>query len=101
MKLYRAIFWHNNADYCEWERWFYKASVWYNSKELAEKHLEELHKYKQYLLEDVYKKAYADGIFKYEEPFIDEMDINTELVPFELEHNDEHIWYNFNGKHYI
>lgn len=100
MKLYRAIFWHNNGDYCEWERWYYKASVWYNSKELAEKHLEELHKYKRYLLEDVYKKAYADG-FKYREPRIEEIDVSTELVPFELEHSNKHLWDNFNGKRYI
>ena len=101
MKLYRAIFCHNNGDTCEWERWLYKASVWYNSKELAEKHLEELHKYKRYLLDDVYKDDYAYGTFKYKEPFIDEMDISTELVPFELEHNDKHVWENFNGERYI
>ena len=36
MKIYRAIFHYNNADTCEWENWYYKASVWYNTRELAE-----------------------------------------------------------------
>lgn len=101
MKLYRAIFSHNNGDTCEWERWYDKASVWYNSKELAQKHLNELNAYKHYLLDDFMKWSQERGTFKYRGPRIEEINISTEFVPFELEHNEEHVWSNFNGKRYI
>lgn len=49
MKIYRAVLQYNNSDTCEWKRWYTKSSVWYNSKELAEKHLPELNKYLDHL----------------------------------------------------
>lgn len=91
MKIYRAVFNYNNADYCEWERWYAKRSKWYSRKELAESHLDELHQFKDWL-KDYFKEL--NEIFKYEEPFIEEVEISEELVPFKIEHNEDYVYNN-------
>lgn len=86
MKIYRAILQYNNADTCEWERWYTKSSVWYTSKELAEKHLPELNKYLEHL--KVYFKDYIDT-FEYKKPFIEEQEIHSEPVEMNIDYNKE------------
>lgn len=86
MKIYRAIFYYNNADTCEWENWYYKASVWYNTRELAEAHLDELNKFKDFLINE-YFKEYKD-IFRYKEPYIQEEEIHESFVDLNIDYND-------------
>lgn len=73
MKIYRAIFWHNNADTCEWENWYHKASDWYSRRDIAEAHLNKLNQFKDYLINN-YFKEYKD-IFRYHDPYIEEKEV--------------------------
>lgn len=86
MKIYRAVLQYNNADTCEWERWYTKSSVWYTSKDLAEKNLPELNKYLDHLKE--YFKQYIE-MFKYRKPFIEEQEIHSEFVEMNIDYNKE------------
>lgn len=86
MKIYRAVFNYNNADTCEWENWYAKRSVWYSRKELAEQHLEDLNKFKDYLKNE-YFKDYQE-CFKCYEPWIEEQEVNENFVPLEIDYKD-------------
>jgi hypothetical protein len=86
MKIYRAVLEYNNAYTCEWERWYTKVSVWYTTRDLAEKHLSELNKYLDHL--KVYFKEYI-GMFKYNKPFIEEREVHSEYVEMNIDYNKE------------
>ena len=86
MKLYRATFVYNNDDSCEWEQWYRKSSLFYTTKEHAEKHLEELNKYKNFVV-NYFKNGY--GCFKYKEPFIEELEVHDDFVPLVLDYTNE------------
>lgn len=87
MKIYRAVLRYNNADTCEWENWYTKASAWYTSKDLAEKHLPELNKYLDHLKE--YFKEWIE-LFKYEKPFIEEQEVHSDFVEMNIDYNKEY-----------
>ena len=86
MKVYRAVLRYNNADTCEWENWYTKASVWYTSRDLAEKHLPELNKYLDHL--KMYFKEWIE-LFKYEKPFIEKQEVHSEHVEMNIDYNKE------------
>ena len=85
MKIYRAVFQYNNGDSCEWERWYNKRSVWYSRRDLAEQHLPEFNKFKEYLLND---KNLTEYNFKYREPYIEEQNIYENFAPTNLDYKD-------------
>lgn len=94
MKIYRAVFQYNNCDYCEWERWYTKSSVWYSNREFAERHLDELNRFRDWLRDDYFKKYTDIDSFKYKDPYIETVEVKDKFVPFEIElsmdsvHND-------------
>lgn len=81
MKIYRALIKFNNGDYDEWERWYTEASPWYNSRELAEKHIEKLNQFRDYFL----NKHVADMGYECLLPEIEEQEVATEFVPITFE----------------
>ena len=87
MKIYRAVLRYNNADTCEWERWYTRASVWYGIRNLAEIHLEELNRYLEHLKTNVFAN-YIDE-FKYKNPFIEVAEIHDEVVPMDIKFDNE------------
>lgn len=86
MKIYRAVFTYNNADTCEWEDWYKLHSTWYSKKCLAEKHLHEFEKYKDYLKNDYYKQR--EEYFLYEEPHIETIEVKDNFVPIEIDYEN-------------
>lgn len=62
-------------------------------KEHAEKHLEELNKYKNFVV-DNFKDGY--GCFKYKEPFIEELEVHDDFVPLTLDYTVDGIYENYN-----
>lgn len=90
MTIYRAIFRYNNADTCEWERWYYKCSVWYTNRENAEKHLDELNSFRDWLRDEWFKK-YGD-MFRCETPCIESIEVSDDFVPFEISHSEDNVY---------
>lgn len=87
MEIYRAVLKYNNADTCEWEDWYTRASVWYSSRDLAEQHLPLLNDYLKHLKENVFNERI--DIFHYREPYIETATVNKELVPMNIKFDDE------------
>lgn len=86
MKIYRAVLQYNNADTCEWERWYTRSSVWYSSRVPAEKNLRELKSYLKHLRNNVFTD---DTLFKFKKPYIEEQEIHDNVVPMNIPHDDE------------
>jgi hypothetical protein len=85
MKIYRAVFSYNNNDSCEWERWYTEASVWYSNRALAEQHIPQLKKFRDYLL-DYYKDGYN---FKCSNVEIEEQEIAEEFKPLHIKFDEQ------------
>lgn len=85
MKIYRAILCYNNADTCEWERWYTETSKWYSDKVNAEKNLPELEELLKYLKDNVYNHQLE--LFKFEGPYIEEAEIQDNFVPLNINYN--------------
>lgn len=87
MKIYRAILRENNGDILEYEKWFCHKSKWYVSKELAEKHLDELSAYAEK------RKAEAKEInnwhYRGGKPFVEEVDVYDDLHEIMFENTEE------------
>ena len=88
MKIYRAVLQYNNADTCEWERWYTRSSVWYSSRVLAEENLPELESYLQHLKDNVFSQYDYPELFKYKEPYIEEVEIQDEFIPMNIPHDN-------------
>ena len=88
MKIYRAVLQYNNADTCEWERWYKRSSVWYSSRALAEENLSELKSYLQHLKYNVFSQHDYPELFKYKEPYIEEREIHDNVVPMNIPHDN-------------
>lgn len=84
MKIYRAVFEYNNADSCEWERWYSEKSPWYIDKSLAEQH-PQLREFKDYIS----KHYRGDSRFKCRDIEIEEKEIEEKYEPLKLEFLDE------------
>jgi hypothetical protein len=77
---YKATIRYNNGDYCEWTEWYEKSSVWYSKRELAEKHLPELEKFRKEMLEyALTQDASYQTFFKITEPTIETIGICDEF----------------------
>lgn len=85
MKIYRAVLQYNNADMCEWERWYTRSSVWYSSRALAEENLCELESYLQHLIDNIFTD---DTLFKFRKPYIEEKEIHDNVVPMNILHDN-------------
>lgn len=81
MKIYRAIFKYNNGESCEYEEWYETASLWYTSKELAEKHLPKLEEFKDYLWNSMSESYYR---FNSGDPHIEEVELHDSLQDFKI-----------------
>ena len=88
MEIYRAVLKYNNADICEWERWYERCSVWYSKRELAEQHLPLLNDYLNHLKNNVFTTYRED--FEYKGPFIETKIINNEFVPMDIKFDSEY-----------
>lgn len=89
MKIYRAVLEYNNADTCEWERWYTRSSVWYSSRVLAEENLCELESYLQHLKDNVFSQHDYPELFKFRKPYIEESEIHDNVVPMNIPHDNE------------
>ena len=87
IKVYRAVLQYNNADTCEWENWYTRASVWYVDRRNAKKNLPELEGYLQHLKDNVFTDW--PELFKFKGPYIEEMEIQGEFVPMNIPHDNE------------
>lgn len=90
MKIYRAVLQYNNADTCEWERWFTRSSVWYSSRVPAEENMRELESYLQHLKDNVFSQHCFPELFKYKEPYIEEREIHNNTVPMNIPHDNNY-----------
>lgn len=88
MKIYRAVLHYNNADTCEWERWYTRSSVWYSSRVLAEENLCELESYLQHLIDNVFSQHAYPELFKYKWPYIEEQEIQDKFFPMNIPHDN-------------
>jgi hypothetical protein len=93
MKIYRAVFEYNNADSCDWERWYTETSSWYLDKNLAEKHIPILQNFKDCLL-DLHCNDYC---FRCNNPYIEEQEVSDSFIPMDLKLDDKP----FTGFNYI
>ena len=88
MKIYRAVLEYNNADTCEWERWYTRSSVWYSSRVPAEENLHELESYLQHLKDNVFSQYGYPELFKYQGPYIEEAEIQEGFVQMNIPHDN-------------
>ena len=91
MTIYRAVFRYNNGDFSEWERWYTKCSAWYSKRELAEQHLDELNKFKDWLCNTYFNDDHYYN-FKYYDPRIESVEVHDDFVPFKIELNENSVY---------
>lgn len=87
MEIYRAVLKYNNADTCEWERWYTRSSVWYSNRKHAEDNLKILRHYLQHLQKKVFKED--TRTFRFCEPYIETQSVHEDFVPIEIKFDNE------------